>query len=532
MPPQRLVRRQPLAERLSSLVNPFDLFLAFSIWLESHDWDNLQNTIKNPLGLALNVLCLISCANSNGAYRRSGADDVLRRPAGGYSGGISSGGGGAGWGSGLSYFVCVSPMSETASVGMAHGEMISCLPLYGQGYSSSNSLFYRQFWVLSWVLAAGSVFNAVYCFSRKRRYRLFESNIEIEPTTPSARRVPVDSSPTATSPLRLFGNIMESFASTPESRSRPDETRHVWEVSVWDPTPLSLRLFAIFSPVHVLIYFLALPVATSNTTFSSPGFANFPTPLATNTVGTILMMLATQLALSAQLIYTQVSFTQQAKDTALIHKEVLHEYDQKFVHPRLNVLRRDVAVQTASRESGEGASVSFFTPNPNGQGFRTAPNPNYADLTIRDRAGSMRHTPSTPTGSPFSPMPVKGSMRQPQFGPVRRSTSTSTSMNDSGSFGTDIDEDYNNGDDDATIASTTTGRAEGRYGSGTPRMPRSSNIGMHGLVNMSMENSRNISPSKMNSPLRRGYAARGSSYAGSLGTPLGSSVRRSANNGY
>ncbi|RPB03260.1 hypothetical protein L873DRAFT_1670674 [Choiromyces venosus 120613-1] len=489
MPPQRLVRRQPLAERLSGLINPFDLFLALSIWLESHDWDNLQNTVKNPLGLALNILCLISRANSNGGARRSGAEDVLRRPAGGYPGGVRSGG--AGWGSGLSYF----------------------------------------FWVLSWVLAAGSIVNAIYCFTRKRRYRLFESNIEIEPTTPSARRVPVDSSPTAATPLRLFGNIMDSFTATPESRSHPDETRDVWEVSVWDPTPLSLRLFAIFSPVHVLIYFLTLPM-TSNTTFSGSGFANyFPTPLATNAVGTIFMILATQLILSVQLIYTQMSFTQRAKDTTLIHKEVLHEYDQKYVHPRLNVLKRDVAVQTANRESGEAASVELFTPNPNRQGFRTAPNPNYADLTMRDKVGSMRHTPSTSLRSPFSSMPLKGTMRQPQFGPMRRPTSASTSMNDGGSFGTDIDEDYNNGSESTAIASTT-GRADDRYGSGTPKMPRSSNIGMHGLVNMSVENSRSISPSKMSTPLRKGYTARGSSYTGSFGTPLGGSGRRGANTGY
>lgn len=171
MPPQRLVRRQPLAERLLSLINPFDFILGLWIWLESHDWDNLQNTIKNPLGLTLNILCLISRANSNGSSRRS-ADDVLRRPMGG----ISSGGG---RGSGLSYFVCVSPLSSTPNVGAAHGETISCLPLSSQGYRNSNSLFYRQFWVLSWVLAAGSIFNAIYCFSRKRRYRLFESNIEV-----------------------------------------------------------------------------------------------------------------------------------------------------------------------------------------------------------------------------------------------------------------------------------------------------------------------------------------------------------------
>jgi len=178
MPPQRLVRRQSMTERLLTLINPFDFFLALSIWLESHDWDNLQNTIKNPLGLALNILCLISRANSNGSSRRRSAEDVLRRPMGGYPGGIGSGGG-ADSGSGLSYFVCALPLSSTPNAGAAHGETISCLPLSSQDYRSSNSLFYRQFWVLSWVLATGSIVNAIYCFSRKRRYRLFESNIEV-----------------------------------------------------------------------------------------------------------------------------------------------------------------------------------------------------------------------------------------------------------------------------------------------------------------------------------------------------------------
>jgi hypothetical protein len=79
-------------------LNPFDLYLALSIWLESHDWENFQNRVANPLGLTLNVLCLISRANSGRGVRRSGAEDVLRRPGGDSLGGL---------GSGLSYFVCL-----------------------------------------------------------------------------------------------------------------------------------------------------------------------------------------------------------------------------------------------------------------------------------------------------------------------------------------------------------------------------------------------------------------------------------------
>ena len=58
---------------------------------------------------------------------------------------------------------------------------------------------------------------------------------------------------------------------------------------------------------------------------------------------------------------------------------------------------------------------------------------------------------------------------------------------------------------------------------GTPVRPvyrsagLNTNTGMAGLVNMSLENSRSLSPSKVNSPMKRGTRARGSSYAASLG---------------
>ncbi len=119
-------------------------------------------------------------------------------------------------------------------------------------------------------------------------------------------------------------------ANAAEARAHPDPTRDVWELAVWDPLPLCLRLFCLFSPGHVLVYWLFLPV-------SSNGGGS-----ASVTVLTAILLAA---LLSAQLLLLQASFSQQNKDTALIHKEVLNEYDTKFVHPRTQSTVRDVGTQ-------------------------------------------------------------------------------------------------------------------------------------------------------------------------------------------
>src|ERR1700722_2839789 len=105
-----------------------------------------------------------------------------------------------------------------------------------------------------------SLSNAFYTFYRRRHYRLFEQSIDAPPSTPSAHRVRVDSSPISSSPLRFLSSIIAS--TNAESRAHPDATRDVWELAVWDPSPLCLQLFCLFSPGHVLVYWLFLPVAS------------------------------------------------------------------------------------------------------------------------------------------------------------------------------------------------------------------------------------------------------------------------------
>src|SRR5690348_4856606 len=104
-----------------------------------------------------------------------------------------------------------------------------------------------------------SVLNAFYAFTRTRSYRLFQADVEKPPATPSARRVKVQSTPISSSPMRFVAQLIGSESA--EARAYPDKTRDVWELSVWDPLPVSLQLFQLFSPGHVLIYLIFLPLA-------------------------------------------------------------------------------------------------------------------------------------------------------------------------------------------------------------------------------------------------------------------------------
>ena len=82
----RLIRRQPLLERIQGYLNPADLLLWLSEELESQGWDQLEKEWALPIGFTLNLVFLVARANSRGA---SGSyDDVFgdsRRETGWFS---------------------------------------------------------------------------------------------------------------------------------------------------------------------------------------------------------------------------------------------------------------------------------------------------------------------------------------------------------------------------------------------------------------------------------------------------------------
>lgn len=188
---------------------------------------------------------------------------------------------------------------------------------------------------------------------------------------------------------------------------------------LWDPLPVSLKLFCYFSPGHVILYWLFLPTLPAD-------------PRPSVTVATAMFLAA---VLSFQLAWMSSCFSQQSKDTALISKEVMNEYDVKFVRPRTTPLYRDVSTQYSEEESYSTArderynKVVVFPPAfVINRGFKTNPNPNYTDQA--DQGDHTRHTELRATGTPSdlrspivrndfsSPLKPQTAIRQPVFRPT------------------------------------------------------------------------------------------------------------------
>lgn len=264
----RLVRRQPLRERIMAAINPMDFLLWLSEELETRDWDSA--TVGTQMGLTMNFLFLLARANSGSTTK---SDDI-------FSDDTSSG-----W---LSFVV--------------HPFV--------------------------WILAAFSFTNAFYTITRTRKYRLFLAKVDKPMSTPSARRVKVNQfGASPSTPLSYLANLITPESA--ESRAHPDKASDVWELSIWDPLPVSLRLACLFGPGHVLVYMIFLPLA----------------PLDPRPSVTVLNTLLLQILVSAQLLFFCSQFAQQAKDKAVIQEQVMKEYDTKFVHPRLHPTVRDIGTQ-------------------------------------------------------------------------------------------------------------------------------------------------------------------------------------------
>ena len=262
------------------------------------------------------------------------------------------------------------------------------------------------------LLSLLSFANAFFTFHRTRPYRLFEAPIDDVPSTPSARRVAVDSSPTTSSPLRVISTLLPSAASSAWKRAHPDPTKDVWELSVWDPLPICLRTFCLFSPGHVLVYWLFLPALPTD-------------PRPSVTVFTALLLGA---LLSAQLSLLQGAFERRAKDNAVVSKEVLHEYDTKFVHPHTHRMARDVGTQFSTppdqqppkRRSADGVvvgtnRVEIYKPRLSGSAttFRNLSNPNYTAWVDPDGGGYTETPPRRPQHPPPTRSAATGTAQQP-----------------------------------------------------------------------------------------------------------------------
>ncbi|CAA7271692.1 unnamed protein product [Cyclocybe aegerita] len=113
----------------------------------------------------------------------------------------------------------------------------------------------------------------------------------------------------------------------PPTRALPpkEKTARVQELDVWEPTELELELFSIYSPAHALLW---LAMSSSNWILS------------------LLIMGVVGVQLHAVIH----AYTLLLKDKQLLSAETMKEYNDVFVYPRINPIRRDVAVMTHESE--------------------------------------------------------------------------------------------------------------------------------------------------------------------------------------
>ena len=207
---------------------------------------------------------------------------------------------------------------------------------------------------------------------------------------------------------------------TAEPGAYQDPTREVWELAVWDPLPLCLRIFCFFSPGHVLVYWLFLPTSPHDSHPST----------------TILTTIGLSCLLSVQLSLLHNNFSQQSKDAAVLQKEVMHEYDIKYVHPITHPLMRDVGIQFKGVDGVDGGAkncVDIYNPDiVVNKGFRTRPNAGYINHldpgSAKQREAHQKHPSGNlvePTSQSFSyggdissPIQQKSAWQQPDFGKV------------------------------------------------------------------------------------------------------------------
>lgn len=132
------------------------------------------------------------------------------------------------------------------------------------------------------------------------------------------------------------------------------------------------------------MYMLALPIA----------------PMDARPSVTVFKCIVEQTALSIMLLTLEAKFAQQNKDSAHVQREVMREYDIKYVHPRLHPVVRDVGIQCGDEEGDLDADiVELGTPSTLiKRPFKTNPNPNYLAHIDPDSNGRI-----TPTGRSQSP---------------------------------------------------------------------------------------------------------------------------------
>ncbi|KAI6150759.1 hypothetical protein BKA82DRAFT_122247 [Pisolithus tinctorius] len=205
------------------------------------------------------------------------------------------------------------------------------------------------------LLLIASTLNVMHLFTETRTYRLhmrsrvdpvssphttFVSSPQQEPPVTEEEAVP-----RSTFMQRILGLIgsamlilwrafvylvrfLLGISSTSPSTSSPPRgapAEQIQQLEVWTPGELERTLFAVYSPAHALLW-----ICTDGTNW--------------------VLMCALMAMVGVEIGALVQAYEALVKDRAILAAEVMHEYNEGFVHPRINPVRRDVAVMTHQAE--------------------------------------------------------------------------------------------------------------------------------------------------------------------------------------
>jgi len=182
-----------------------------------------------------------------------------------------------------------------------------------------------------------SVLNAFYLFSRVRLYRLHHCPDPVSSPSSNFVSSSLDFSPIP--PPTTSARLWYAFSAfwrfllnmdPPKSlyaEGNGENMTKVQQLEVWTPgdAELYMGLFVVYSPAHAMLW-----MGTTS--------ANW------------MLMFAIMGLVGTQLRALSRSYEILLKDKEIIYSEVMHEYNRGFVYPRVNPIRKDVAVMTHQSE--------------------------------------------------------------------------------------------------------------------------------------------------------------------------------------
>ncbi|EAU88533.2 hypothetical protein CC1G_04239 [Coprinopsis cinerea okayama7 len=204
-------------------------------------------------------------------------------------------------------------------------------------YGDDDDAWFDWTSLLTVILLGAAFANAAYLLSRTRKYHFHR---RVDPiSSPNAKFVPKDWD--TAQPLRRplwrrslsfswwafisSWRFLLNIPSPPPAPANAGPASKIQELEVWTPNELELQLFSLYSPVHALLW-----QATSS--------ANWITMLFCMGLLTITLNV---------LIF---QYQMLVKDKEAIAAEVMSEYNEGFVYPRINPIRHDVGVMTHESE--------------------------------------------------------------------------------------------------------------------------------------------------------------------------------------